>query len=951
MKMLEFLRRHLIPSPTFIFAVGAALIIGFLSFSGMYVLLPFLAVAIVAFALSVAYEGEIYYQNIKSAFNKLFNPRYYEEQLAKEYLRELLPVMEEKKRRFLELQSKNLFEKLDTLLKELQKNTGPFVLATPSQKKLYAEILKVSEEWFPDTAKEFPSVEQFNRTPVNKLNKKLIPLLNATLDCDIPVFFDDFLRLLRIYHQYDSPNLSGYELKLKNSWTTSLSQRCVHLSQQNGKIYYSLITPDGQEIHDYPTNIDAPQPFYLTTLNDLKPQILAAMQANRHAHADDRDDKEKLKKTLQTLERAFVDQLFKRDSQDSTPTSMPAETAQYLNGLHDVLSQDRATWTTKLKKRRFAFRMTQGLSLIAALFMMLGTSFLLVEAFSAFPFMAGISFSFWPIFIVPMALVAGTAFGLLTFNAMTDLINDDIILKRYRKIKEDWKAGLTFRSGLMLFATVSLMALTIALTVCTAGTWWTVIKHTRPVFAFMRHIPTAVIGLAAGILGAASLAFNATNTLQTLEELDEDAGDHPYDMDLCEIKENESLPENLTRLTLIKQGHRYWVYGSFDSEKWQYTELPKHRLDHFNFQRGYSLAFMSSLPDGDIEKAVQGKVYLSDNPKEYFVKGMREIAPLPDSIDLTHLSEKLTDIQFKKDILTMLSKAGDIQPRLAFRWQYTFVYLLIKRLGAHTFIPSRENWAQWLNPFRLILKLTYTPLRIVFFLGHLVSIGVTSDRLPGLDEILSALIGIVAEFFEDWHYFFSFGHAHRDDIQSLYDEYSEKDGGHDHEDDFPTRILRTLFYPLIYLAAWWDSAYSDRKEFDNPVREYASWWGNQALERSLSFEEAMDKHLGLQAQKEVSLNEEDKIYLSEVYQAPENATVPLTSLPVAKPVVQQAQNEEPYLLNNLARIAVKQNVEQKRVRDFSLFKRRDTCCNVPHNNKRKGQHESATVPVFSTSPQ
>src|SRR3990167_6490880 len=91
--MLEFLRRRVAP----VFALGAVLIIGFLSFSGMYVLWPFLPVAIIAFILSVGYEGEIYLQNIKSAFDKLFLPRYTQELIGKECLHELLQEVEEKK--------------------------------------------------------------------------------------------------------------------------------------------------------------------------------------------------------------------------------------------------------------------------------------------------------------------------------------------------------------------------------------------------------------------------------------------------------------------------------------------------------------------------------------------------------------------------------------------------------------------------------------------------------------------------------------------------------------------------------------------------------------------------------------------------------------------------------------------------------------------------------------
>ena len=44
--------------------LGASLILGFLSFSGLWVLLPSLPWAFTAMALAVSYEGEIYLQNI-----------------------------------------------------------------------------------------------------------------------------------------------------------------------------------------------------------------------------------------------------------------------------------------------------------------------------------------------------------------------------------------------------------------------------------------------------------------------------------------------------------------------------------------------------------------------------------------------------------------------------------------------------------------------------------------------------------------------------------------------------------------------------------------------------------------------------------------------------------------------------------------------------------------------
>ena len=65
---------------------GASSILGFLSFGGMFALWPILPVAFTAFGLSVAYEGEIYLQNINGALNKLFKHNQLERGLAKQYL-------------------------------------------------------------------------------------------------------------------------------------------------------------------------------------------------------------------------------------------------------------------------------------------------------------------------------------------------------------------------------------------------------------------------------------------------------------------------------------------------------------------------------------------------------------------------------------------------------------------------------------------------------------------------------------------------------------------------------------------------------------------------------------------------------------------------------------------------------------------------------------------------
>ena len=72
--------------------LGASLILGFLSFGGMFALFPFLGLAFAAFVLSIAYEAEIYLQNNKGALNKLLKHNYLENFLAREYLLTSFPT-------------------------------------------------------------------------------------------------------------------------------------------------------------------------------------------------------------------------------------------------------------------------------------------------------------------------------------------------------------------------------------------------------------------------------------------------------------------------------------------------------------------------------------------------------------------------------------------------------------------------------------------------------------------------------------------------------------------------------------------------------------------------------------------------------------------------------------------------------------------------------------------
>lgn len=122
----------------------------------------------------------------------------------------------------------------------------------------------------------------------------------------------------------------------------------------------------------------------------------------------------------------------------------------------------------------------------------------------------------------------------------------------------------------------------------------------------------------------------------------------------------------------------------------------------------------------------------------------------------------------------------------------------------HKIIPE-TTWQQ-LNPFRALLKITYVPLRIILFLGHLLSISLTSDRMPGVPAFVSISLGFLSEGLEDGHYFLDFKN-----LFSVIPEETEcthNPQAHIHS-DLPKNILQTLFIGLFYPAAYWHYVFQD----------------------------------------------------------------------------------------------------------------------------------------------
>jgi len=123
--------------------VGASLTMGLLSFSGILAIWPILSLAIGAFVLTVAYEGQVYLENIMESFKKLFKSNQLERQLAKTCLREHCFLQEPEKNRpqFLKDYELQLHQLHRFEHKRLDKESG-------ERKRHIEKKLADMEKWF-----------------------------------------------------------------------------------------------------------------------------------------------------------------------------------------------------------------------------------------------------------------------------------------------------------------------------------------------------------------------------------------------------------------------------------------------------------------------------------------------------------------------------------------------------------------------------------------------------------------------------------------------------------------------------------------------------------------------------------------------------------------------------------------------------------------------------------
>lgn len=692
--VMSRIRKISLPRITFsyvavsLLSFGATLTDGFLSFCGMYLLWPVLPFLIVSFLLSVSYEGEIYVQNIRASWDKLFKPGYLRRLFSNDFLLRTFP----------DVGVLNCPAFFDDYLKQL-------ALLEPFEEGNFDEDSSAEKEALEATLEHMQACYERQLFGIGEAQRDYERSLRDWLSgCDVEWVssVDNPFIPLNIYmdgHFEDRANAYVYKAGTNHESASlyyihanlrrekmPLSEEVLAFIQSKNTTPFGFVSQGsrGRRKAPPPTILSddhpLPRPSYKNTyLCDGDHLVLINDQGNKEIKTLTDSQKQE----LQTYRQRYPQKVHER------------LTSEEIANFDAIFQSERDRQKAFFEKRVASYRWVFAFSFVVSVLMAVGMTYLLVDAFAMLPFLAAVP-TLWPAIIVPLVIIAGIAYGGRTYNAITDIIAHDTFGKWYQRIKSDLDKGLTVESVGMAFAAVALFVLAIALTVCTAGTWWTILQDTHPLFKGFKRIPVLALQiLIACLIGSATFLFNSENTFETLQ----------------------------------------FIY------------------DH-------GKKFVAAILDLPVR----------------FIAGCARV------------------------------------------W-------------------ANETWLQRLNPFRIFLTLVVKPLRIVMFLGHVISIGVNSDRLPNVPEIFSILLGIISEFFEDLHYFVKEEHEkHGLDRASLLKEQAS--GGHNHDDDIPSRLLFWIFGYVYEAAMVWDYYAGPRQPDETAEAKQQAW---DAIQKKYGFEPTISR--------------------------------------------------------------------------------------------------------------
>lgn len=213
-----------------------------------------------------------------------------------------------------------------------------------------------------------------------------------------------------------------------------------------------------------------------------------------------------LKQKIKRYELELAEQLFNLQTD-------PEHNHKDLQELRGWLKNNNGCdYVNKHRVRYALFTAGKALSIVAGSFVTIGTGYLLFEAFMTLSFLAMVPAAALPTVILTLAILSGIAYALITYNSITAMLNNRSLPKLWNSLIKDYKEGsqasLTKKilKGISVFIFLSL---TLILTICTAGTWWTIGQN----LAFL--ISQGWIIAATAVLSASTIVINLFNTICT----------------------------------------------------------------------------------------------------------------------------------------------------------------------------------------------------------------------------------------------------------------------------------------------------------------------------------------------------------------------------------------------------------------------------------------------------
>lgn len=144
----------------------------------------------------------------------------------------------------------------------------------------------------------------------------------------------------------------------------------------------------------------------------------------------------------------------------------------------------------------------------------------------------------------------------------------------------------------------------------------------------------------------------------------------------------------------------------------------------------------------------------------------------------------------------------------------SFYFDIINELKS---IKQKETWIQFFNPLRILAKLIISPLQSLVFIGHLISIGLGTDRFRDVPPAVVAGVCAISEGLQDLSFLTGDSDCHHDHNGH---PHHEEDDGHDHGNllQLPLQVILSPLLLLVSVFYWMFKKFGHGVDFFEAIK-------------------------------------------------------------------------------------------------------------------------------------